>query len=56
MFVLLCRVVDLNDNAPMFGQESYSVEISDEVKKGQFIAMVSAVDIDESNEGNLMYK
>lgn len=40
----------------MFEQKAYVVEISDEVDKGQFIAMVSAVDVDESNEGQLMYK
>ena len=54
---LLCYIVtDLNDNAPVFENSTYHVEISDQVTKGQFVAMVAALDIDECNEGELMYK
>ena len=53
----LCYIVtDLNDNAPVFENSTYHVEISDQVTKGQFVAMVAALDIDECNEGELMYK
>jgi len=48
--------VDLNDNPPLFEESIYTVEISDEVEKGQFVAMVGALDPDDINEGELMYK
>lgn len=49
-------IVDINDNAPVFEDIEYYVHISDRVAKGQFVAMVAAVDPDYSNEGELMYK
>lgn len=49
-------ISDLNDNAPLFENSTYYVDISDQVTKGQFVAMVAAIDVDKCNEGELMYK
>ncbi|CAH1776950.1 unnamed protein product [Owenia fusiformis] len=48
-------VTDLNDNSPKFDQPSYEVTITDQVKRGQFITVVSASDEDSSNQGELTY-
>ncbi len=48
-------VMDLNDNAPRFDHPSYEVTISDRVKRGQFVTIVTASDEDSSDALNLAY-
>ena len=48
-------VMDLNDNAPTFDHPSYEVVISDLVKRGQFVTIVTASDVDSSDAHNLAY-
>ncbi len=48
-------VLDLNDNAPKFEQPVYEVTITDLVKRGQFVTIVTATDADSSDAGNLAY-
>ena len=48
-------VMDLNDNAPSFDHPSYDVIISDLVKRGQFVTIVTASDADSSDSHNLAY-
>ena len=48
-------VLDFNDNAPKFEQPTYDVTITDLVKRGQFVTMVTASDADSSNAGSLLY-
>ena len=48
-------VMDLNDNAPSFDHPSYEVVISDLVKRGQFVTIVTASDADSSDSHNLAY-
>ena len=48
-------VTDLNDNAPKFNQPSYDCTITDQVKRGQFVTMVTASDDDSADAGELIY-
>lgn len=48
-------VTDLNDNAPHFDSPVYNVTVTDLVKRGQFITMVTALDADSSDGGHLIY-
>ncbi len=48
-------VMDLNDNAPSFDHPSYEVTISNLVKRGQFVTIVTASDADSSDALNLAY-
>ncbi len=48
-------VLDLNDNAPKFEQPKYDVMITDLVKRGQFVTIVTATDADSGDVGNLAY-
>ena len=48
-------VIDLNDNAPHFDHPSYEVEISDLLKRGQFVTIVTASDPDSSDARSLAY-
>lgn len=48
-------VLDLNDEAPRFEQPAYDVTITDLVKRGQFVTMVTALDADSTDAGKLVY-
>lgn len=50
------RVNDENDNAPVFLNSSYFVEIRDEVILDQPLLQVSARDMDEGANGQVMYR
>ncbi|PVD34278.1 hypothetical protein C0Q70_05547 [Pomacea canaliculata] len=50
------RVSDENDNAPVFLNSSYFVEIRDEVILDQPLLQVSARDMDEGANGQVMYR
>ncbi|GFN75010.1 fat cadherin [Plakobranchus ocellatus] len=49
------KVLDLNDNAPVFTQLSYDCYISDQATRGQLVFKVVAFDPDDSDVGNLAY-
>ena len=48
-------VVDVNDNAPRFRQESYSGSISEDVLSGTSVLTVTATDIDADLNGRVRY-
>ncbi|XP_057706853.1 protocadherin gamma-A11-like isoform X47 [Corythoichthys intestinalis] len=48
-------VLDSNDNAPQFLQEVYSVNLSENVKKGTKVIRVEATDVDEGLNGEVEY-
>lgn len=43
------NVMDSNDNAPVFEDAEYVVRLSDKASRGQFVASVRAVDVDEDS-------
>ncbi|XP_049898388.1 protocadherin alpha-8-like [Epinephelus moara] len=48
-------VLDSNDNRPMFSQETYQIEIYENVPVGTTVTKVNAVDPDEGNNGEIEY-
>ncbi|XP_076467983.1 protocadherin-11 X-linked-like [Babylonia areolata] len=50
------RITDENDNPPVFLNDSYHVEIRDEVTPGQVIVQVSASDVDAGDHGQVHYQ
>ena len=48
-------VLDTNDNAPVFEEAEYSVRLSDQAKRGQFVAVVRAIDTDDNVNDVLTY-
>lgn len=53
--IVRVTVTDLNDNAPVFDQLTYKVTITDLLKRGEFVTIVSASDKDSSDMGRLTY-
>ncbi|RUS73770.1 hypothetical protein EGW08_018463, partial [Elysia chlorotica] len=49
------KVLDLNDNAPLFTQPSYDCYISDPASRGQLVFKVIAFDPDETDTARLTY-
>nr|XP_060630197.1 protocadherin gamma-A6-like isoform X11 [Anolis sagrei ordinatus] len=49
------RVLDANDNAPIFSQPTYEVTIKENIPKGSTVAAVSATDLDEGLNGEIKY-
>ncbi|XP_029303816.1 protocadherin-16 [Cottoperca gobio] len=49
------KVLDVNDNSPIFSRSSYSVEVSEDAAEGSKILEVSATDADEDLNGNVLY-
>ncbi|XP_062835530.1 protocadherin gamma-A6 isoform X4 [Anolis carolinensis] len=49
------RVLDANDNAPVFSQLIYEVTIKENIPKGSTVAFVSATDLDEGLNGEVKY-
>ena len=47
------NVMDVNDNPPVFETADYSVRLSDQAQRGQFVAAVRAIDKDQ--DPNLTY-
>lgn len=45
-------VLDVNDNKPMFEQESYSASVSESALPGQYITTITAKDMDSGNFGD----
>ncbi|XP_044540963.1 protocadherin beta-2-like, partial [Gracilinanus agilis] len=48
-------VVDINDNAPVFAQPHYEVQISENSSIGSKVVTVSATDLDTGNYGEISY-
>ena len=49
-------VEDANDNSPIFEKNSYSVELLENVTRGQTVVLVNATDPDERMNGEVTYK
>ncbi|KAM5299021.1 protocadherin beta-17-like isoform 2-T2 [Ctenodactylus gundi] len=52
---VLVMVLDINDNAPEFGQELYKVQVSENSPVGFLLTTVSAKDLDAGIHGELSY-
>ncbi|XP_078267128.1 protocadherin-10-like [Rhinoraja longicauda] len=52
---IIITVVDVNDNAPVFDHELYRANIRENTPKGTLVTKVSAVDLDEGTNGDLVY-
>uniref|UniRef100_A0A3P8RIE3 Protocadherin-16 n=1 Tax=Astatotilapia calliptera TaxID=8154 RepID=A0A3P8RIE3_ASTCA len=50
------QVLDVNDNAPAFTQDSYQVELSELVSADMFVVSVSATDRDSELNGKINYR
>ncbi|TRY62766.1 hypothetical protein TCAL_04907 [Tigriopus californicus] len=48
-------VDDANDNAPTFEEPEYMLRLSDRSKRGQFVGLVRAIDLDEIDADKLVY-
>ncbi|NXD76244.1 FAT4 protein, partial [Halcyon senegalensis] len=49
------KVIDVNDNSPVFGETSTTVTIQENMPAGTSIASVSATDVDEGFNGVVVY-
>ncbi|XP_017273627.1 protocadherin-16 [Kryptolebias marmoratus] len=49
------KVLDVNDNSPVFTRISYSAEVSEDAKEGSQVIEVSATDADEGFNGKILY-
>ncbi|XP_074527695.1 protocadherin-16 isoform X1 [Halichoeres trimaculatus] len=49
------KVLDVNDNSPVFSKSSYSVEVSEDAAEGTQVLEVAAVDADEDLNGKVLY-
>ncbi|XP_044060694.1 protocadherin alpha-3-like [Siniperca chuatsi] len=48
-------VLDINDNRPMFSQDTYQIEIYENIPVGTTITRVNAIDPDEGTNGEIEY-
>ncbi|NXK43600.1 PCDGA protein, partial [Piprites chloris] len=53
--VLALRVLDVNDNAPVFSQERYSARLSENNLAGALVLSVRATDADTGSNGRVSY-
>ncbi|XP_071377114.1 protocadherin-16-like, partial [Centroberyx affinis] len=49
------RVLDVNDNSPVFSSSSYSVDVSEDAAEGSQVLQVTATDADEDLNGKVLY-
>ncbi|XP_035522449.1 protocadherin-16 [Morone saxatilis] len=49
------KVLDVNDNSPVFSKTSYSVEVSEDAAEGSKVLEVSAIDADDDLNGKVLY-
>ncbi|XP_077448676.1 protocadherin-16-like isoform X2 [Stigmatopora argus] len=49
------RVLDVNDNGPVFGKAAYGAEVSEDAKEGSRVLTVSATDADVDANGKVLY-
>ncbi|XP_042287246.1 protocadherin-16-like [Thunnus maccoyii] len=49
------KVLDVNDNSPVFSSSSYSVDVSEDAAEGSQVLKVTATDADENQNGKVLY-
>ncbi|KAM4546524.1 protocadherin-16 [Fundulus diaphanus] len=49
------KVLDVNDNSPVFKKNSYTVEVSEDAAEGFQVLQVSATDADDDLNGKVLY-
>ncbi|XP_041864356.1 protocadherin-16 [Melanotaenia boesemani] len=49
------KVLDVNDNSPVFSKSSYTVEVSEDAAEGSQVLQVSATDADDGFNGKVLY-
>ncbi|KAK0133503.1 Protocadherin-16 [Merluccius polli] len=49
------NVMDVNDNSPVFGSSSYSVDVSEDIAQGAQVLQVTATDADDGLNGRVLY-
>uniref|UniRef100_A0A4W6FUB5 Protocadherin-16 n=1 Tax=Lates calcarifer TaxID=8187 RepID=A0A4W6FUB5_LATCA len=49
------KVLDVNDNSPIFSRSSYSVEVSEDAAEGTQVLEVTAIDADDDLNGKVLY-
>ncbi|XP_036933947.1 protocadherin alpha-7-like [Acanthopagrus latus] len=52
---IIVNVSDVNDNPPVFTQESYTVQLKENSPPGTTVVQVNATDLDEGSNGEVMY-
>ncbi|XP_048058675.1 protocadherin alpha-5-like [Megalobrama amblycephala] len=52
---ILINVLDINDNAPVFTKETYTVTLNENAPVGTTILQVNATDLDEGPNGEIVY-
>ncbi|XP_077589322.1 protocadherin alpha-6-like isoform X6 [Stigmatopora nigra] len=52
---ILINVLDVNDNAPIFTQDGYSVMLNENAAIGTTVIQVNATDLDEGKNGEVVY-
>uniref|UniRef100_UPI0037E8B3FE protocadherin alpha-3-like n=1 Tax=Semicossyphus pulcher TaxID=241346 RepID=UPI0037E8B3FE len=52
---ILVKVLDVNDNAPVFSQDVYSVMLDENAPVGATVIQVNATDLDEGPNGDVVY-
>uniref|UniRef100_A0A667YUI3 Protocadherin-16 n=1 Tax=Myripristis murdjan TaxID=586833 RepID=A0A667YUI3_9TELE len=49
------KVLDVNDNSPVFSSSSYSVDVSEDAAEGSQVLQVTATDADDDLNGKVLY-
>ncbi|XP_036933557.1 protocadherin alpha-6-like [Acanthopagrus latus] len=52
---IIVNVLDINDNAPVFSKEVYSVTLNENAPVGTTVIQVNATDLDEGSNGEVVY-
>ncbi|XP_078025791.1 uncharacterized protein LOC144463910 [Epinephelus lanceolatus] len=52
---ILVNVLDVNDNAPVFSKDVYSVMLNENVPVGTAVVQVNATDLDDGPNGEVLY-
>ncbi|XP_034086592.1 protocadherin alpha-3-like [Gymnodraco acuticeps] len=52
---IVVKVMDVNDNTPIFSKDGYSVTLSENAPVGTTIVQVNATDLDEGQNGEVYY-
>uniref|UniRef100_A0A3Q2U4V1 Cadherin domain-containing protein n=1 Tax=Fundulus heteroclitus TaxID=8078 RepID=A0A3Q2U4V1_FUNHE len=52
---IIVNVSDVNDNPPVFSQESYTVSLKENSPAGTTVIQINATDLDEGSNGEVIY-
>lgn len=52
---MLIRILDENDNSPVFDPKQYSASVAENASIGAMVLQVSATDVDEGANGRIRY-